>query len=113
MKVRAMLATVREAMRYATLETAEFGSVTRHQGRGPIDPVRNSAGEIVTEANVTEFIRERVRLHHGTWIIGTLEDVSKELTSEVPHTYSSVSKRFEGDCQHCDRPKMHRSHVIP
>lgn len=46
MKVAAMLAAVREAMKYARLETAEFGSITRHQGRGPIDPVRNLACEI-------------------------------------------------------------------
>ena len=111
MKVAAMLAAVREAMKYATLENAEFGSITRHQGRGPIDPVRNSAGEIVTELNVTEFIRERVKLHHSSWIIGTLVGVEQELMSEIPHSYVSAYKGFEGSCEHCGKPKSHRSHA--
>lgn len=110
MKVRAMLAAVREAMKYAALESAEFGSIHRDSEHGRTQPVRNSAGEIVTEANVTEFIRERVRIHHASWIIGTLAGVHMELMSEVPHTYSSAFKGFEGTCEHCGKGKSHRSH---
>ena len=111
MKVAAMLAAVREAMKYARMENAEFGSITRHQGDGPTAPVRNSAGEIVTEANVSDFIRERVALHHGSWVIGTLETVVQELMSETPHTYVSAYKGFESSCEHCGKQKSHRSHV--
>lgn len=111
MKVVQMLADVREAMKYARLETAEFGSLYRHQGDGLTAPIRNSAGEIVTEANVTDFIRKRVELHHASWIIGTLGCVAQELLSEIPHTYASAYQGFEGICEHCGRGKAHRSHT--
>lgn len=109
MRAARVLGLVREAMKYARLETAEFGSVTRHQGRGPIDPVRNSAGELVTEANVTEFIRERVEAHHGSWIIGTLTLASQELQSEVRHSFVP-DDRLDWLCVHCAKSKEHRSH---
>jgi len=113
MKVAQMLAAVREAMKYATLESMEVGSIHRHQGRGPIDPVRNEAGEIVTEANVSDFIRERLKLHHGSWIIGTLEGVAYELQAQIKHTY-----RASGDgtqwhhkyCVYCNELESHGSH---
>ena len=111
MRVAQMLAAVREAMKYARMETMEVGDVCRDQAHMRDKPVRNEAGEIVTEANVSDFIRERLRLHHGSWIIGTLEGVSQELQSELPHSYKSEHNGFEGKCVYCDRYKSHRSHA--
>jgi hypothetical protein len=110
MKIAAMLAAVREAMKYARLENAEFGEIWRDSARGRTAPVLNKDGELVTEANVSDFIRERVANHHGSWIIGTLEAVSQELQSEVRHSFVAEA-RVEWLCVHCRKSKEHRSHT--
>jgi hypothetical protein len=110
MKTAYVLSLVREAMKYARLETAEFGEIWRDSQRGRTAPVRNSAGEIVTEANVTEFIRERVRAHQGTWVIGALMMASQELQSEVRHSFVADT-HIEWLCVHCNKSKEHRSHA--
>lgn len=104
-----MLAAVREAMKYATLENAEFGAIWRESPEGQFAPILNRAGEHVTEANVTEFIRERVRAHHSFWIIGTLESVQQQLVRETAHTFRA-DKGLGFTCVHCGASESHRSH---
>lgn len=107
MKSAQVLALVREAMKYARLETAEFGNIAP---RDSIRPVRNSAGEIVTEANVSDFIRERVEIHHASWIIGTLAQASELLQRDVRHSFVPVT-RIPFLCVHCRESQSHRSHA--
>lgn len=110
MKSAQVLALVREAMKYARLETAEFGSIHRDTAIGRSNPVRNDAGEIVTEANVTEFIRERVASHHDSWIIGSLEQATELIQRDVKHRFMPVT-RIPYLCIHCRENESHRSHT--
>lgn len=109
MKAAHVLSLIREAMKYARMETAEFGSTHRDSHTGRTEPVRNSAGELVTEANVTEFIRERLECHHGSWIIGALAQASEEVQREVRHSFVADS-RISWLCVHCRCDEKHRSH---
>lgn len=80
MKVKKILKQVELARRYALMESAEFGSVSAGQVT-PEPPVRMLNGDLVTESNVTAFIRERVRIYHAAWIIGNLDGAIQELQS--------------------------------
>lgn len=113
MKTVSMLKRLRDAVQYAKLETAEFGTICRFQQSSKEDrPVRFNDGRIVNEANVTEFIRERVRIHHDSWIISNLEQVIFELQRQVKHTYEpwgDVQWRSKY-CLLCNELENHRSH---
>lgn len=67
-KLRALITGAMEA---ATLETASFGFP---EDRVTISRVFGGEGErIGEEVHPTDYIREKVRLHHGSWIIGPLK----------------------------------------
>lgn len=57
-----LLALMKEALESAALTNAEFGQITRS---GPFP---------TSERQVTKFIRDRVSLHHQSWIIRPLKD---------------------------------------
>lgn len=46
-------------------------------------PVTFEDGRVVTENNVSDFIRERLRLYNGTWITGILEDVIDQMVVSI------------------------------
>jgi hypothetical protein len=58
---------IEDARRYATLESATFA---RLHGTGPYP---------TNEGEVDAFIKERVSLHHSTWIIGLLDGALAEI----------------------------------
>lgn len=106
MKTKKVLKLLRDAATSATLKTAQFGSVCADQEPLRSAPVKFNDGRIVTESNVTEFIRERVRLYHKSWIIGRIESAIEEIQSMVPHKFEGV-KYY---CTKCGKSAEHRSH---
>lgn len=110
MRVATLLSMVRKAISYAELETAQFGSVNQDQRHMRDVPVKFKDGRIVTEANVTEFIRERVCLHHQSWIIGPLVCVATEMQREIKHNFDGGTVRGYYGCSHCGMGANHSSH---
>jgi len=72
-----VLNDLRDARKSATLENASFDGVGKTKGCQVI--VRRDYDgephETVFDGSVTDFIRERVRLHHGSWIIGPIDRI--------------------------------------
>lgn len=108
MRTAKLLKKLREAIQYAKLETAEFGDVCRLQAHMKYTPVKLADGRIVTEENVTEFIRERVRLHHSTWITYPLEQVAAEMQMDLKHEFERGTGRIW--CIHCHCSASHPAH---
>lgn len=67
---RALLATLRQVVADAKMERASFSNLAN---KGPFP---------TTEAEVTEFIKQRTRLYCQSWIIGPLEDAIAELEED-------------------------------
>jgi hypothetical protein len=73
-----VLNSLRDARKSATLENASFDRVGRTKGCQVIVRVPYDDGEVhetVFEGSVTDFIRDRVRLHHGSWVIAPIDRV--------------------------------------
>jgi hypothetical protein len=69
MKTKKLITQIENARFAATLERASFDHIL---ARG--DSLATFMdGSPVTENRVTEFIKERVDLHHRSWIIGPLD----------------------------------------
>ena len=77
-ELQRMIAELREVIRIAELDSAAFDVI------GPVKPDDLPK----TEKEVTEFIRKRVKIHHGTWIIKPLQEVLKLLESKLTPTHS-------------------------
>lgn len=74
MKVKRIISLIKEADKHASLEYAAFGRL------GTRDAVlKFEDGRLVTESNVTDFIRERVRAHHNSWVRGPIQTALKLL----------------------------------
>lgn len=71
MKKQKAIALLRRAVKCARLESASFNNVCAHDA----EPAKFQNGTPVTEGNVTDFIRERVRRHHDTWIVAPILEV--------------------------------------
>lgn len=69
--IRSKLVDIR---RFATLKTMDVSEIFDRNA-----PVKMADGTPVTEKNVSDFIRERLRLHHDTYIIGPLDELIKRL----------------------------------
>lgn len=69
---RALLATLRQVVTDAKMGNASFSQLT---SKGPFP---------TTEAEVTEFIKQRTRLYRESWIIGPLEELISELEDHQP-----------------------------
>lgn len=65
--------------RISTLETSSFHNICATQKT----PVKFEDGRSVTEANVDEFIKERVRLHHVSWITQPLEEIIEQMVASI------------------------------
>lgn len=61
MKKKRVISLLEDAKRYATLQTANF------------DDIGRTAPHVIPAKEVTKFIRERVELHHRTYIINYIE----------------------------------------
>lgn len=107
MKIQAIQSALGKARAAATLENAEFGSVWRNQGT-PV-PVKMADGSPVTEANVTDFIRERTRLYRDTWVIPRIEEALALIAASVPHPYIRAPQGL-GRCQVCEKGSEHSLH---
>lgn len=68
--------TLEEAVRHARMVHLAVGHGA-FVGRNK--PVTFENGRTVTEGNVDDFIRERLQLHHDSWVIGPIEMVLKDL----------------------------------
>lgn len=67
-----------DAVKSAKLGTAWFDDIQDGPAKGRrifIQDERDDAPRQVFEGSITDFIRERVRLHHGSWIVGPIEQV--------------------------------------
>lgn len=114
MKAAHVLDRLRDALSHVRMTNAEFGSVWRDQGDGPTAPVKFADGRLVTEQNVTEFIRERTKCYRDSWCEWPIIEAMQEVQSELPHKFESelYSNGTPGyKCQHCNRPVGHRSHT--
>lgn len=110
MKTTKVLSLLRDAIGAASLENADFSEVCRSPDR----PVIMSDGSPVTERNVTDFIRERVKLHHQTWVIGSIQQALREVKSSLIHKFEAecVTNGYPSIiCRHCGYHKLHRSHI--
>jgi hypothetical protein len=74
------LRLIKEARDHAWLKTASLGRIAPRYGSNPL----NDAPFPKNEAEVTDFIRRRVDLHHRTWIIAPLEDAIQILMGLLP-----------------------------
>lgn len=106
MKSVKVLTMLKRAAEYASLKTAEFGNIHRSIEDGPTAPVKFADGRLVTETNVTEFIRERVHYHHETWVIGYIEEAMTEIRSTLPHEFKGPNYL----CKACGRARLYRMH---
>lgn len=75
MKRKLTAVRVASALDHARMEVCDFGRLGHGNARPTFDD-----GRVVTEANVTEFIRERTGRWRRSWIIIPLEEALKELT---------------------------------
>lgn len=67
-----------DAVKSAKLESASFDQIGDGRKKGRrilIQDEGDEAPRLVFEGTITDFIRERVRLHHGSWIVGPIEEV--------------------------------------
>ena len=74
-RLRLIMEALNDARRYAKLKDMRVGNICCNQDA----PVTFADGSAVTERNVDAFIRERVRIHHGTWIVGQIEQAIRIL----------------------------------
>lgn len=65
---RSVIELLEMALASASLKTASFGQIFPENPNYP-----------TKESDVTDFIRERVDLHHRTWIIGPIEEALEKL----------------------------------
>jgi hypothetical protein len=65
--------------RVSTLETSSFRNICAFKE----SPAKFEDGRAVTEGNVDEFIRERVRLHHSSWITQPLEEIIEQMVNSI------------------------------
>jgi hypothetical protein len=73
-----VLNDLRDARSSAALERASFEGVGKTKGMQVIVRIPYEDGEVhetVFDGSVTDFIRDRVRLHHGSWIIGPIDRI--------------------------------------
>lgn len=75
MKKKRIILRVESALAHASMFNAGFSNICVGGSERP----RFTDGRLVTEANVTEFIRERTDLWRRTWIISPLEAALEEL----------------------------------
>ena len=85
MQLRKIRALIAEARRHATMENAGFKDICASGV-----PMFN--GEPLTEKHVTEFIKERTRLHRESWILPDLDEVLAEIDAEISRTSRKPSK---------------------
>lgn len=65
--------------RVSTLENSSFRNICAFKD----SPVRFEDGRLVNEGNVDEFIKERVRLHHFSWITQPLEEIIEQAVTSI------------------------------
>jgi hypothetical protein len=72
-RIKAAEREIREAMQKTTCETADFSQIG-YRGKYPTN-----------EEEVDEFIKNRIRLHHRSWIIGPLKNALSYLgVGDIP-----------------------------
>lgn len=71
---RSRIARLREVYNHLQMQTCSFDRIGTPKAQPRLDD-----GTIVTERNVTQFIRERTRLWRESWVLGPLLDVIIEL----------------------------------
>lgn len=81
-KVRKIIKELEEVARVATLKSACF------------DSPGNYKKTVIEKNKLTEFIRDRVRLHHDTWVISPLLAIIRELQSYAePQSRTAKAKK--------------------
>lgn len=105
MKTQHMIDRLRDAIKAAGMENVSLGNCTGFQDK----PVTFKDGRLVTEHNVTEFIRERLEAHHYSWIIGPVEEVLNTLRGTIKHEFEAY---YPGGviCQLCSNSPHHKLH---
>lgn len=74
--LRKHLSKLAEAIRAAEMVSSHFNKI------GYIDP--ENEGELPkTEAEVTDFIKKRTRVHHQTWIIAPIRALMKDIQKAI------------------------------
>lgn len=79
MKLLTLQTMLMEARRAATLERSSFTNVCTPGNR----PATFANGDPVLENNVTDFIRERVKLHHASWIVSNIDEALEMIKREL------------------------------
>lgn len=105
MKVQAIQSALGKARAAATLELSRFNNICADQKAPP----KFEDGSPVTEANVTDFIRERTRLYRETWVIPRIEEALALIAASVPHPY--IEQPGWGWCAVCRKGpnlKLHK-----
>lgn len=75
MKKKLCIEYLESIRQVVSMENSDFRNCTRSWH----DPLLLCDGTPVTEANVTQFIRERTACWRKTWIVGPIDTVIKEL----------------------------------
>lgn len=83
MKVKAVQKLLHQATKHLTMEGASFNYI----GCAADRPVMMKDGRLVTEDNVTEFIRERTELWRQTWPVGCIEEAQALIAADQPHPF--------------------------
>jgi hypothetical protein len=107
MKFKTVIGLLEKARGYATLEKAEFENPCGDRTR----PVRFFDGRLVTEENVTEFIRERIRAHHNTWVISNIDTAINHILAAHSHLFETNPMIPDSEyCNLCHNGRNHRLH---
>jgi hypothetical protein len=106
MKTKKLIEELERARHHATLETASFDNITAIRDK----PVTFADGRLVTEDNVTDFIRERVSQHHRSWIIGAIDSALEIARATVAHTYKPRFGQYGNSCSVCGKRRDHTLH---
>lgn len=74
-ELTSLISRLQEVRRHSTMERMSVKNICTH----PSNLVTFEDGSPVTEFNVDNFIRERLRLYNSTWITGMLDDVIDQM----------------------------------
>lgn len=77
--IRQVLSNLRDARESATLKHMDVGNCTAQS----LAPVKMRDGTLVTEYNVSDFIRERLELYNHLWVIYPLDLAIEALEESI------------------------------
>lgn len=106
MKIHAIEKALRQAYSASTFNNASFNKIGWGV-KAPVVTMRD--GSPVTEANVTDFIRERTEIFRSTWVLDYIQEALEHIAASRPHAFEPPHPGF-AVCVRCGMGSVHRLH---